>query len=129
MTTYFTSKSSIDTGKHYETLAKDYLRQQGLTLHEHNYHSRFGEIDLIMFDQEVLCFIEVKFRKSNAFGGAVSAIPYAKQRKIIKTAQCYISSSPAVAQNPMRFDALILQLDSSLSDLNIEWIQNAFYAE
>ena len=128
MTTY-SSRSSIDTGKHYEALAKDYLRQQGLTLLEHNYHSRFGEIDLIMFDQQVLCFIEVKFRKSNVFGGAVSAIPRAKQQRIIKTAQCYISSTPAIAQKPMRFDALILQLESSLSDLNIEWIQNAFYAE
>ena len=123
------SSSSTSTGRHYEALARDYLQQQGLTLLEQNYHSRFGEIDLIMFDQQVLCFIEVKFRKSNAFGGAVSAIPRSKQQKIVKTAQCYISSTPAIAQKPMRFDALILQLESSVSDLNIEWIQNAFYAE
>jgi putative endonuclease len=122
-------KSSTNTGKRYEALARDYLQQHGLTLVEKNYHSRFGEIDLIMFDQQVLCFIEVKFRKSTAFGGAISAIPHAKQQRIIKTAQCYISSTPAIAQKPMRFDALILQLESSLSDLNIEWIQNAFYAE
>jgi putative endonuclease len=121
--------SSTSTGQRYEALAKHYLQQQGLTLLEQNYRSRYGEIDIIMFDQAVLCFIEVKFRKSNAFGGAVSAIPRAKQQKIIKTAQCYISSTPAIAQKPMRFDALILQLESSVSDLNIEWIQNAFYAE
>lgn len=121
--------SSTSTGQRYETFARDYLQQQGLTLLEQNYHSRFGEIDLIMFDRQVLCFIEVKFRKSNAFGGAVSAIPRAKQKKIIKTAQCYISSTPTIAQKPMRFDALILQLESSVSNLSIEWIQNAFYAE
>lgn len=121
--------SSTRTGQQYEALARDYLQQQGLTLIEQNYHSRFGEIDLIMFDQQVLCFIEVKFRKSNAFGGAVSAISRAKQQKIIKTAQCYILSTPTIAQKPMRFDALILQLKSSVSDLNIDWIQNAFYAE
>lgn len=123
------TSNSSSTGQHYEALARDYLQQQGLRLLEQNYHSRFGEIDLIMFDQQVLCFIEVKFRKSTAFGGAVSAIPRAKQQKIIKTAQCYISSTPAIAQKPMRFDALILQLESSVSDLNIEWIQNAFYTE
>jgi putative endonuclease len=123
------NRSSTDTGKHYEALARDYLQQQSLSLLEQNYHSRFGEIDLIMFDRQVLCFIEVKFRKSNAFGGAVSTIPYAKQQKIVKTAQCYISLTPAIAQKPMRFDVLIFQLESSLSDLNIEWIQNAFYAE
>jgi putative endonuclease len=121
--------SSSATGLHYEALARDYLQQQGLKLLEQNYHSRFGEIDLIMFDRKVLCFIEVKFRKNNAFGGAVSSIPRTKQQKIVKTAQCYISSRPAIAQKPMRFDALILQLESSVSDLNIEWIQSAFYAE
>jgi putative endonuclease len=121
--------SSTLIGHRYEALARDYLKKKGLKLLDQNYHSRFGEIDIIMFDQQVLCFIEVKFRKSNSFGGAVSAIPPAKQQKIIKTAQCYIAATPAIAQKPMRFDALILQLESSLSALNIEWIQNAFYAE
>lgn len=121
--------SSTITGQHYEALARDYLLQQGLKLLEQNYHSRFGEIDLIMLDQQVLCFIEVKFRKSNAFGGAVSAIPRSKQLKIVKTAQCYISSTPAIAHKPMRFDALILQLKSSLTDMSLEWIQDAFYSE
>ncbi|MFT5658186.1 MAG: putative endonuclease [Gammaproteobacteria bacterium] len=121
--------SSTVTGQHYEKLARDYLLQQGLSLLEQNYHSRFGEIDLIMLDHKILCFIEVKFRKSNAFGGAASAIPRAKQQKIIKTAQCYISASPAVAQKPMRFDALIMQLESSTTDISVDWIQNAFYTE
>jgi putative endonuclease len=121
--------SSTQIGQRYEAFANSYLQKKGLKLLDQNYHSRFGEIDLIMFDQQVLCFIEVKFRKSNAFGGAASAIPAAKQQKIIKTAQCYIAATPAIAQKPMRFDALIIQLESSLSALNIEWIQNAFYVE
>ena len=54
------TNSSTSTGQYYEALARDYLVQQGMTLIEQNYHSRFGEIDLIMFDQKVLCFIEVK---------------------------------------------------------------------
>lgn len=121
--------SNTVAGQHYEKLARDYLLQQGLSLLEQNYHSRFGEIDLIMIDRKTLCFIEVKFRKTNAFGGAASAIPRAKQKKIIKTAQCYISAKPAMAQKPMRFDALIMQLESSLTDITMEWIQNAFYVE
>lgn len=121
--------SSAISGQHYEALARDYLLQQGLKLLKQNYYSRFGEIDLIMLDQQMLCFIEVKFRKSSAFGGAVSAIPRVKQQKIIKTAQCYISSTPTMAQKPMRFDALIIQPGSPVADINLEWIQNAFYAE
>lgn len=123
------SFSSTSKGQYYEALASDYLQQQGLTLIETNYHSQFGEVDLIMFDQQVLCFIEVKFRQKKSFGGAVSAIPPAKQKKIVKTAQCYILSKPTITQRPMRFDAVILQFESSVSNLSIEWIKSAFYAE
>ena len=88
------SNSSVRKGQHYEALARDCLQQQGLTLIEHNYHSRFSEIDLIMLAQQVLCSIEVKFCEA---------------KKYCKTVQSYISSTPAIVQKPMRFDALILQ--------------------
>ena len=55
-------------GLQYESQARDFLLQRDLTLLEQNYHSRFGEIDLIMLHQDVVCFIEVKFRNSVDFG-------------------------------------------------------------
>jgi putative endonuclease len=54
-----------------EIIAQKYLTQHGLKLIEQNYHSRYGEIDLIMQDQSTLVFIEVRQRSSQLFGGAL----------------------------------------------------------
>ncbi|MCH8104519.1 MAG: YraN family protein [Proteobacteria bacterium] len=115
-------------GLHYEAQARDYLVRRGLKLITENYHCRFGEIDLVMLHQRTLCFIEVKFRKSQGYGGAISAIPPQKQRKIIKTALFFMAEHKTMAQRAMRFDALIIQQDSD-GDSPVDWIQNAFYAE
>jgi putative endonuclease len=48
-----------------------------------------GEIDLIAFDESVLCFIEVKTRRSDEFSSALSAVDLRKQRQIIRTAKVY----------------------------------------
>ncbi len=114
-------------GLHYESQAKAYLQTQGLRFIEQNYQSRFGEIDLIMREHDTVCFIEVKFRKTQDFGGAANAIPYQKQQKIIKTAQIFMSENRKFNRQAKRFDALLLQQYGE--DININWIPNAFYAE
>lgn len=48
-----------------------------------------GEIDLIAFDSEVLCFIEVKTRSSADFATPESAVDLRKQRQITRTARVY----------------------------------------
>ena len=115
-------------GLRFEDQARKYLQAHGLLLLQSNYHCRFGEIDLVMRDDKTLCFIEVKFRKSLFFGGAAAAIPHSKQRKIIKTALFYISAHKHLANQAIRFDALLIQRQTDGSD-QINWIQNAFYAE
>ena len=112
----------------FEDQARSYLLAQGLLFLQANYRCRFGEIDLVMRDGDTLCFVEVKFRKSLHFGGAIAAIPKSKQRKIIKTALFYISAHQHLANQAMRFDALLIQRQADGSN-QIDWIQNAFYAE
>ena len=116
-------------GLHYENRAKNYLVQHGLTLLKQNYRCRFGEIDLIMLQQGVLCFIEVKYRNSVAYGGAASAISTQKQKKIAKTAMFFIAENDGLKQHSMRFDALLMQQQAGNESPDINWIQNAFYAE
>lgn len=48
-----------------------------------------GEIDLIAFDGDTLCFIEVKTRTSDDFAGPLSAVNIRKQRQIIRAARVY----------------------------------------
>ena len=61
-----------------EKKALTYLLEQGLTLVHQNYYCRFGEIDLIMLEQETLVFIEVRYRKNSDFGGALASINQSK---------------------------------------------------
>ena len=112
----------------FEARAAAFLQRQGLVLLQRGYRCRFGEIDLILRDADTICFVEVKYRKSTAFGGAASAITASKQRKLVKTAQFYLAAHRSIAQLPLRFDALLIQRQANGSD-DYNWIRNAFYAE
>lgn len=115
-------------GLFFENQALQYLKNRGLRLIDQNFHCRFGEIDLIMLHHTTLCFIEVKYRKNNAFGGTAYSIPLSKQKKITHSALSFISLNKRYAHHALRFDALFIQPDSSGVDA-FEWIQNAFCVE
>jgi len=114
-----------ETGNATETFAANYLVQQGLIIQDKNIHSRMGEVDIIMKDDETFVFIEVKYRSSARFGGAISAISQQKQQKIRKTAAFYLQQSGLNEYNtPCRFDVVALQ--GNISNLDITWLKNAF---
>ena len=68
-----------------EDLACAYLQQNGLRLLARNYRCRSGEIDLIMRDGEYLVFVEVRYRKREAFGSAAETVSSSKRARIITT--------------------------------------------
>ncbi len=75
-------------GQYWEHRAEHFLRQRGLQLIARNYSTSSGEIDLIMRDEEHVAFIEVRYRGSARFGGAIHSITVAKQRKLKRCAPC-----------------------------------------
>ncbi|PKO25066.1 MAG: YraN family protein [Betaproteobacteria bacterium HGW-Betaproteobacteria-8] len=109
-------------GSEAENIAAIYLQQQGLTLLDRNYQSRYGEIDLIMRDGKCLVFIEVRLRSNTGFGGAAMSITPSKQQKIIRTAEQYLQKH---GNANCRFDVILM---SKASKDGLEWIQNAFDA-
>lgn len=121
-------RGPLGKGLHYEDQARAYLAARGLRPLQSNYRCRFGEIDLVMGDAQTLCFIEVKYRKSDAFGGAAAAIPVSKQRKLIRSAECYLAANPALANCPLRFDAVLIQGQPDGVE-RIDWIRNAFASD
>lgn len=104
-----------------EKLAAAYLQENGLVLLESNFRCRFGEIDLILRDADVMVFAEVRLRKNTDFGGAAASITPAKQSRIMKAAQLYLQGLSR--QPPCRFDAVLLD---GLDARRIQWIKNAF---
>jgi len=120
---------NLRKGLRFEKEAEKYLERQGLALLQSNYRCRFGEIDLIMLDRDSICFVEVRFRSSDRFGGASASITPAKQRKIVKAALCYLSQNQRLQKRAPRFDALLIQRQADSGELDFNWIENAFYAE
>ena len=91
-----------------------------------NYQCKLGEIDLIMRTTRELVFVEVRYRRSSAFGSAVESVNYRKQRKLWKTAQCYLSTLRLTNRIPCRFDILGISPGDSGQPLQFDWIQGAF---
>lgn len=111
-----------EIGQFNEDLARQYLLKQGLRFIAANFNCRYGELDLIMADNQVLVFVEVKFRQNQAFGGAIAAVTRSKQRKLIKTAKLYIKQQ-GLSGYVARFDIVAIE------GANIRWLRNAFYAD
>ncbi len=99
-------RRAIDAGRSAEDRALAYLQQQGLQLVERNARWRRGEIDLVMRDGATLVFVEVRQRASGRFGGAAASIDAAKQARLWRSAQYFLSRY--AAPPACRFDAVCI---------------------
>lgn len=88
-------------GKSGEDFAERYFEKSGYTV-TRNFHSRYGEIDLIAENEEYILFIEVKTRKANSMTSPKESVNTAKQRKIVATAEYYLMKNQSEKQP--RFD-------------------------
>ncbi len=84
----------FDVGRAGERAACRYLKQKGYRILARNYSRSFGkiigEIDIVAQKGDIVSFVEVKTRKTEAFGLPCEAVTKEKQRKIIRTAYNYI---------------------------------------
>lgn len=114
------------TGQKAENLAITYLKRAGkLRLVTRNYRCRAGEIDLVMADESLLVFIEVKFRKGETFAPALEAVTAAKKRRLRITAGYFLAKhANRYDKHLCRFD--VLAISGSIDRPNYQWIQGAF---
>lgn len=122
--------STLNSGQRAETIALHYLQQQELHLITRNYRCRRGEIDLIMQHHDSVVFVEVRYRRSRCFGGAVASIDQRKQDKLIVCALHYLQKNRWAARQPARFDVIAIHAQSQITapQHDIQWIQDAFQA-
>jgi putative endonuclease len=107
-----------------ESAAEEYLRHKGYRIVARNLRFQVGELDLVAEDGQVLVFIEVKARRTDAYGGAVYAVHQRKQEKVIQLAAQYLARHH-IKDRLCRFDVVLLQ-GSNAGAPQIEHIQNAF---
>lgn len=111
-------------GRFGEDLAVRFLKQKGYRILKTNYRTPFGEIDIIAEDRDVIVFVEVKSRKSAAFGSPAASVDRRKQKKISMSALSYLKSAKKIGIRA-RFDVVSIRLTDDHSP-QIEVIENAF---
>lgn len=113
-------------GEQLETIALHHLEARGLVLICRNFQCKLGEIDLVMRDAQMLVFVEVRYRRSERFGSAAETVDRRKQRKLVRTAQLYLSMQHLAQYTPCRFDILGITVSGPTQQYRFDWIPNAF---
>jgi putative endonuclease len=104
------------------------LRRKGYVIVARNFRSPrcHGEIDLIGWEGDILCFIEVKTRTSHQVKTAEAAVDRHKRREVAEVAREYLKRAPLRCQ--WRFDIVSVYYDGRSSRPQVEIFRNASLA-
>lgn len=115
-------------GRYGESCAGHYLEINRYNILYRNFQTRHGEIDIIAQKDNIIAFVEVKFRQ-NKTQCTSELVPWRKQQKLIKTAKQFIIQNQTYREDIVyRFD-VILMSQNDQSDQQILHIENAFFGE
>jgi len=107
-----------------EDIAAAFLKGQRFTIIERNFRCKMGEVDIIARDGKTVVFVEVKTRRSEAYGPPQAALTPFKQRQISKAALAWLAHK-RLHEASARFDVIAILLREHQVPA-IEHIRNAF---
>ena len=114
-------------GARVEAAARDHLVAAGLRMLAANAQARHGELDLVMRDGETVVFVEVRYRRSAAFGGGFASVDAGKRRRLVLAARQFLASHRDLRNAPCRFDVIDASGDPAAPRL--QWLRDAFRAD
>lgn len=115
-----------DLGKEGEKIARQYLEDQGYEVLDENWTYSKAEIDLIVYKNGIMVFVEVKSRSSVAFGEPEDFVHKAKEVQMELAANAYIDIMNH--QNDIRFDIIAITFTKN-KNYNLNHIEDAFWPE
>ena len=103
---------NYQTGKLGEQIGRKYLVDKGYQILQSNFHTRFGEIDLIATKDQKLIFVEVKTKIGDQFGDPEEMIDRRKLAKVQMMAEIFLQKNPQIARQypAYQIDAVCLVL-------------------
>ncbi|GAB4270494.1 MAG: YraN family protein [Candidatus Rifleibacteriota bacterium] len=110
-----------------EEAALAFLESRGMRLFKRNYRIRSGEIDLIMWENDTLVFVEVRTKSHETFGTPAETIVRQKRRKIENTARQFLKSFRISDEIRCRFDVVGVVFEEN-NECRVNYIENAFLA-
>ncbi|MBE0598161.1 MAG: YraN family protein [Desulfuromonadales bacterium] len=117
------TQERLTLGRWGEEAAARYLHQLGMKILERNFRTPVGELDIIARHGRTLVFVEVKTRRTDAFGPPQAAVGPTKQRQIVRAAQWYLVGGAGRGLQP-RFDVIAVRPGGE--GALVEHIPNAF---
>lgn len=120
---FFNKKKPKNSGEKAEQEAEKFLVIQGLRLVERNFFCRLGEIDLIFLDKSTYVFVEVRFRKGDAYGSAAESLGYSKLKKVRNSAALWLQKNNKFSHDS-RFDAVLF--DKKIDKHHLTWLKAVF---
>lgn len=115
------------TGNRGEDFVEKYLISREYLIIRRNYHTRYGEIDIICKDRTgIVVFVEVKCRKTAKYGLPHESVRFYKKQKIYNTAIVYLQENNLENCN-WRVDVVSVILKSNNQLREISHFKNISY--
>jgi putative endonuclease len=111
-----------------EDLALAHLERLGYTLVARNHRTRYGELDLVVFDATTLVFVEVKTRRASGSGrGPWEALHERKRRQVRRMAAAFLlEATDRPRSRDLRFDAIGVVIDAYGKLVRLDHLEAAF---
>ena len=108
-----------------EAFAAQMLAERGYRVSERNVRNRGGEIDIVAWENETLCIVEVRYTETDAFGGPFATISEHKKSRLRRAAAAYLQTLP---REPfVRFD--VVGISGPLEAMRFDIVRDAFREE
>jgi|SRR3989344_8639656 len=115
------------TGRLAEALAASYLQKKGYAILKQNFFTRFGEIDIIAKDKDILVFVEVKAKTGTHLGNPEEMVNRGKLQRVRNMATVYMKHAPLPAgRQACRIDVVAIVFGHSNEVARLTHYQNVY---
>lgn len=121
---------TAEIGKLGEDMVAAYLKGEGYLITRRNYHSRYGEIDIVAEKDEYILFVEVKTREKGSPVTPAGAVSRSKQKKLVLTGLDYLSKLRVEMNSRFDVAEVVYTIDENGQfRASLNYIRNAFNNE
>jgi putative endonuclease len=117
------NKSKTEIGKLAEDIAVQYLKDKNYIICERNWRFEKAEVDIIAKKNDLIVFVEVKYREGHGYGYPEDAVDHAKEERLMMAADQYLSE--IMLEMNLRFDVIAISRNGDKNE--IYHIEDAFY--
>jgi putative endonuclease len=112
-----------EIGRRGEDLAEEYFRNLGFDILTRNYHTDYGEIDLVIEKDKIIIFMEVKTRTGLEYGYGETAVDSGKLEHLTEAAEYYMATEK-VDTETWQIDVLAVMINLLGVEPEYEWFEN-----